>query len=356
MTVVDKDKYKYAYVISFKGIQIAKLMTGMRVNKFVNHLSIFNNIFYKQQSLFNDFLKALNQIDIDIEVSTIEVSLDTDSDIFKTRYNRLKTANKLILGKTYISANYSVDVKDNKFIKNASVTQYIRTENKVKKASLRFENKTLEIQNSAKHYITDYHSKMGLDITKDIHRLELVIPNTESLNIGISTIYVSNQDPLKSITRYKRDGLIKTLNDIELKAKDDMIFDSSYLKTRMLIDEYTIKKNVKTRYDIDISLLANQVYLQIIFSTFSKIIVQNIKTILKNNIYVKETLKTKKINMVEIGKHTKMVVDNKVIIADALRDEMGISFDDALRRANEFITANNDYKVIEDMDSLFDNI
>ena len=46
MTVVDKDKYKYAYVISFKGIQIAKLMTGMRVNKFVNHLSIFNNIFY----------------------------------------------------------------------------------------------------------------------------------------------------------------------------------------------------------------------------------------------------------------------------------------------------------------------
>jgi hypothetical protein len=333
-------------------------MTGMRVNKFVNHLSIFNNIFYTHQSLFNDFLKALNQIDIDIEVSCMEVAVDSDSDIFMTRYNKLKRANKLVLGKTYISANYSVDVKDNKFIKNAPITQYIRTKNKVKKANIRLENKTKEILDSdtPKNYITDYHKKMGLDVSKDIHRLELVIPNTESLNIGISTIYVSNQDPLKSITRYKRDGLIKTLNDIELKAKDDMIFDSSYLKTRMLIDEYTIKKNVKTRYDIDISLLANQVYLQIIFSTFSKIIVQNIKTILKNNIYVKETLKTKKINMVEIGKHTKMVVDNKVIIADALRDEMGISFGDALMRANEFINNNNHYKVIEDMDSLFDNI
>jgi hypothetical protein len=59
--------------------------------------------------------------------------------------------------------------------------------------------------------------------------------------------------------------------------------------------------------------------------------------------------------MVKIGKQSKMVVDNKVIIADALRDEMGISFDDALSRANEFINANNKID-IQSMDSLFDSI
>jgi|GEM_PF-3491390 hypothetical protein len=359
MTVLDKDKYKYAYVISFDGVKIGTLLAGMRMNKIVNHLSIYNHIFYTHQSLFNDFLGALNQIEIDIEVSCMEVAVDSDSDIFMTRYNKLKRANKLVLGKTYISANYSVDVKDNKFIKNAPITQYIRTKNKVKKANIRLENKTKEILDSdtPKNYITDYHKKMGLDVSKDIHRFELVIPNTESLNLSISTIYVSKQDASKSITSYKRDVLVKTLEGIELRGKDDMIFDSSYLKTRMTLDEYSIKKHVKTRYDIDITLLCNQVYLQIIFSTFSKSVIQNIKAILKNNIYVKEILKTKKMDMIKIEKQTKLLVDNKVIIADALSDEMGISFDDALRRASEFINASNKYKIdIQDMDNLFESI
>lgn len=125
----------------------------------------------------------------------------------------------------------------------------------------------------------------------------------------------------------------------------------------MTLDEYSIKKHVKTRYDIDITLLCNQVYLQIIFSTFSKSVIQNIKAILKNNIYVKEILKTKKMDMIKIEKQTKLLVDNKVIIADALSDEMGISFDDALRRASEFINASNKYKIdIQDMDNLFESI
>jgi hypothetical protein len=36
---------------------------------------------------------------------------------------------------------------------------------------------------------------------------------------------------------------------------------------------------------------------------------------------------------------------------------MGISFDDALRRASEFINASNKYKIdIQDMDNLFESI
>jgi hypothetical protein len=60
-------------------------------------------------------------------------------------------------------------------------------------------------------------------------------------------------------------------------------------------------------------------------------------------------------DMIKIENQTKLLVDNKVIIADALSDEMGISFDDALSRANEFINANNKID-IQSMDSLFDSI
>jgi hypothetical protein len=198
---------------------------------------------------------------------------------------------------------------------------------------------------------------MGLDVSKDIHRFELIIPNAESLNIGISTIYESNQYASKSITKYEVDRLLKLASDIELKSSDCLLFDSNYVKIKNQLAEYTIKKHIKTRYDVDITQLFNTEYLAIIFSTFSKSIIENLKAILKNNIYTNLTLKTKKINMIKAKKQTKIVVDNKVIIADALSDEMGISFDDALRCASEFITGVDKYKLdIRDMDNFFESI
>jgi len=356
----DKDKYKYTYAFSFKGIQIGILNVGMILKDSISHLSMNNHIFYTHQSLFNEFLMALNKIDIDVEVSGLEIALDSDFDAYVKNYNRLKKSNKLVLGKNYVNRNFSEDFRNNKFIKNASVTQYVETRNKAKKAYLRFENKTLEILNSdkPKNYITDYHSRMGLDTTKDIHRFELVIPFTKCLDKGVEVIYVSKYDTSKSITKYEFDKLTKALGDIELKAKDNIVFDSNALKFKNKLDEYVIKKNVKTRYDIDITKLCNPQYLEIIFSTFGKSIIENLKTVLGNNIYTKETLKTKKLNMqTKEMVHTKIVVDNKIVIADALSDEMGISFDDALRRASEFINASNKYKIdIQDMDNLFESI
>jgi len=357
----DKDTYKYTYAFSFKGIQLGILNVGMILNDRISHLSINNHIFYTNLTLLDEFLMALSLIDIELDPSRVEIALDSDCDVYIKNYNKLKKTNRLVLGKNYVNRNFSEDFRNNKFIKNASITQYVETRNKAKKAYLRFENKSLEIQNSdnPKHYITEYHSKMGLDTSKDIHRFELVIPNTKCLDITKSTIYISKYDSSKSITKYEFDRLSKAFECIELKAKDDIIFDSNALKIKNKIDEYSIKKNVKTRYDIDITLLTNQVYLEIIFSTFGKSIIENLKSVLKNNIYTKQTLKTKKINMVEIGKHTKMVVDNNIIIADALSNKHNITFDKAMKYVDIINTQIIDSVVkvdIIDMNNLFDNI
>jgi hypothetical protein len=214
----DKDTYKYTYAFSFKGIQLGILNVGMILNDRISHLSINNHIFYTNLSLLDEFLVALNQIDIELDPSRVEIALDSDCDVYIKNYNRLKKSNRLVLGKNYVNRNFSEDFRNNKFIKNASITQYVETRNKAKKAYLRFENKSLEIQNSdnPKTYITDYHKKMGLDITKDIHRFELVIPNTKCLDITKSTIYISKYDSSKSITKYEFDRLTRLFSDIEL--------------------------------------------------------------------------------------------------------------------------------------------
>jgi len=81
---------------------------------------------------------------------------------------------------------------------------------------------------------------------------------------------------------------------MELRSKGCLVFEPNALKTRMTLDEYTSLRNVKTRYDIDITRLFDDDYLCIIFSTFGSSIIQNLKAILKNNIYTNEILKTKK--------------------------------------------------------------
>jgi hypothetical protein len=199
---------------------------------------------------------------------------------------------------------------------------------------------------SNKHYITDYHLKNGLDISKDIYRVELVIPNTKSLNLGINPFYFSNVDPFKSISKYRRDSLIKQMQDIEFRSKDCLLFDYNYLKIKNIVDEYTNLRNVKTRYDIDITRLFDDDYLDIIFSTFASSIILNLKAILDINIYSKDRLKTKKLNMETLEKRqTKLVINHQIGMAEHLSKERNISFDEALKWVTEFILGVDNYSI-----------
>jgi hypothetical protein len=74
----DKDIYKYTYAFKFKGIQLGILNVGMIVNDRISHLSINNHIFYTNLSLLDEFLVALNQIDIELDPSRVEIALDSD--------------------------------------------------------------------------------------------------------------------------------------------------------------------------------------------------------------------------------------------------------------------------------------
>jgi hypothetical protein len=114
----------------------------------------------------------------------------------------------------------------------------------------------------------------------------------------------------------------------------------------MTLDEYTSLRNVKTRYDIDITRLFDDDYLCIIFSTFGSSIIQNLKAILKNNIYTNEILKTKKISMETREKRqTKLIVNHKIGMADHLSKERNISFDEALRWVTEFVMGVEQYDI-----------
>jgi hypothetical protein len=339
--------YAEAFIISYRGQEIGFLNSGFHLNSIMSQIVISNRLFYENQNLLKSFLVALKLIDIDIEVSCMEVAVDSDSDIHAKRYNRLKKSSKLKLAKNHISQTIKRDYINNLYIPNAPMTIYTKLNAKSKRANLRFENKTLEILlKSNKHYITDYHKKNGLDINKDIYRFELVIPNAESLNLSINPFYISNEDASKSITSYRRSVLVKALDDIELRDKGGLVFDSNALKTRMTLDEYTSLRNVKTRYDIDITRLFDEDYLAVIFSTFGGSIIKNLKAILKNNMYTKEMLKTKKINMeTKEKRQTKLVINHKIGMAEHLSKERNISFDEALRWVTEFILGVEKYDI-----------
>jgi archaellin len=107
----DKDTYKYTYAFSFKGIQLGILNVGMIVNDRISHLSINNHIFYTNLSLLDEFLVALNQIDIELDPSRVEIALDSDSDAYVKNYNKLKKTNRLVLGKNYVNRNFSEDFR-----------------------------------------------------------------------------------------------------------------------------------------------------------------------------------------------------------------------------------------------------
>jgi len=341
------EKYAESFLFSYRGKEIGKLHTGFHLKSIMSKLEIFNSLFYTHQSLLKRFLKALDDINIDYEVSSFELALDFNTDVHAKRYTRLKTTDKLKLAKNYISQNVQADYIDNVYYKNAPVSIYTKSNTKCKKASLRFENKTAEIMlKSSKYYITDYHAENGLNINKDIYRFELVIPNTESLNISINPFYFSNVNPLKSISKYKRDILIKDMEGIELRSKDCLLFDSNYLKIKNIVDEYTNLRNVKTRYDIDITRLFDDDYLDIIFSTFASSIILNLKAILDINIYSKDRLKTKKLNMETLEKRqTKLVINHQIGMAEHLSKERNISFDEALKWVTEFILGVDNYSI-----------
>jgi hypothetical protein len=130
------EKYAESFLVSYRGQEIAKLHTGFHLNSNMNKLEIFNRLFYDNQSLLKRFLRALDDINIDYEVSSVEVAYDFDSDVHAKRYNKLKKVNKLMLAKNYVSQNVQRDFIGNKFIKNAPTTIYTKSSTKDKKASL----------------------------------------------------------------------------------------------------------------------------------------------------------------------------------------------------------------------------
>ena len=321
-------KYEFQHAIYYKDIEIGILKSGFELNKIINHLYFYNFVFYSHANLLKVFINDLDKLNLPVEVSRFEIACDFNS---KTQLNRFKKSinkNKLRLKRGYEVGKYETIYRDDKKVNGDSTLYFKESKKHTQKPYLRLENKTVELINSKKKYITDYHFNNGLDTSKPIYRFELVIPQMKCLDVGINTFYKSrDSDKMVSkatIDKYKK---IVAKKEFESKDKSKLLFDDGYYKLKDIIYEYTELVNVKSRYDIDITKLIDQAYLKIIFNTFSNSIILDSKSHFLKSIYTNIKLKIKKENMKSKTKKAPKFIESKEFEAvKYISSELGIDY------------------------------
>ncbi|SEA77545.1 hypothetical protein [Psychroflexus halocasei] len=289
-------KFLYNYFLNYKNVFVGLLEVSRMNNKNFSQLKIENHLLYTHQNLLKDLFSVFKKIDLDIDVASLEIAIDYQQKSFRNKVERLIRKSKLKLTNKY-KFHYCGDDNDgNNYIKNHAVSRYIESNKRQSKAYLRLEDKTIEIQKSKKSYITNYHELNGLDITKKVYRFELVIPTSQNFISSNNIEYVSNKNDSKTISKSTLQRYIKQKNQLENELKtNELLFDNGYNRLNDLINEFTIKRNVKYRYDIDIARLFEKEYLLTIFNVYSSKIIKNRKELFSKIIYRISSLLSKKI-------------------------------------------------------------
>jgi hypothetical protein len=329
------ESHQCSYTLFYKNIYIGILNCGLRYNNNLHHILIYNQVFYSYNGILDDFIKCIHKLDLELTVSKLEVSLDVDSKIIINKTNRLFSSNKINLKKNYVRNRFLTDYDEGR-IKNPPTTYYFESKGKNKKQKnyLRFENKTAELaqpKNKIKReYITRFHSNNGLDTSKTIYRLELVIPCKESLEYATKSIYRSKDQSVSgSFTNHQYQQKIKKIKKLEAENAEQLFFDSRYNKLVNEINEYSKKVHVKSCYDIDVNRLTSSDYLKVIFSTFSKKIFLNVDDVLPPTLFTVKKVKTKDIEMIKRPKIIKNTVPSYFYTVDYIMQKLGISESEA---------------------------
>jgi hypothetical protein len=319
----------------YKNTYIGVMNSGLIYNPNIHHIAIHNKVLYNNKQMLGDFIKCMNGLNLNLAISRLEVAIDMDSKLFINRTNKLFLSNKINLKKNYVRNRFLTDYDEGR-IKNPPTTYYFESKgkNKKQKHHLRFENKTAELaqpKNQIKReYITRFHLRSGLDITKTIYRLELVIPCKESLEYATKSIYRSkDQSDSGSFTNHQYKQKIKKIKKLEAQNVEQLFFDSEYNKLVNEVNEYNEKVNVKSCYDIDVERLIEPEYLRVIFSTFSKKIFVNIDDVLSSQLFTIEKVKTKDIEMKKRPKIIKNPVPSYFYTVDYIMQKLCISESEA---------------------------
>lgn len=234
--------HKENILITYKDIDFIYLSHKDNLRPDYSKIYIVNRFLYTP--FFNDILNLfLLTYDItEYKVSDIEIAINTNKQLTRNYYIHFKK-NKITFNKDYKS--YSFLPSERRFdniVNNDTI--YIKKDKSP--INIRIENKTKEIkEHSKKQYILDYYSYIGLDIQKDIYRLEIRL----------------NLIELRRKSRYT-----KFQNRLHF---DDIISVREHSKFDYMTQSKYDKITLYNPYEIDIHRLDDKVYLTELFNTFT---------------------------------------------------------------------------------------
>lgn len=237
----------------------------------INHSSIkvLNERLYTKNwnAILTLFLKTYKIIDYNY--SNIEICINTN-DILTTKYINNFKNNKIRFNEK--SYNH-YDCKDfgqtiDFITKDFSKRTFYIYNTKKKLKVLRIENKTNEIETSSKkNYILDYYKANGLNITKDIYRLELSLKINDIKDIISTKKYkhTTSNDAISS-RQFKKLDKLERLNysvinyvrdykkSIDIQSLTDELFLTKLFNSFVMIN-YSILIKTATNKKLDFKLI-----------------------------------------------------------------------------------------------------
>jgi len=250
-------EYKNVYTITIQKELIGVICFNPRnelIDKSLIKIEFFNPVLYKLKKLYNVFDLIMNELGLGFNnIQNIDFFVDCDLNMllrarnyFKKKVNYLiKIRNK----KTYHLRHFiNTKETDLNSIQTGEGTyilkdKNIKDEGEYTKSKIIIYNKSMEIRanNNKKHYIINSWKNGGLDITKDIMRLEFRMDRKDINNYNKK--HNSNLSGLDFIDENQIDTIIKNVYEDNIK-----IFKKLY-KNKGLKNEKIELKNVKKLYE-----------------------------------------------------------------------------------------------------------
>lgn len=256
-TICKDNNYHICYEINFNKITIGELLLNRTKfyesdNELIK-LRIYNHVLYS--NFIPVLTKFLTAFKFNINnITNLEIALDTNYNLLEMFYHYFKDTDNY----TMKGGSQRLD-SVNKFTKECrsgeeTSTLYLGKTNK----KLKIYNKTIELDESNKDHITKFHKQNGLDITKDIYRIEIKL--TQNALKRYTAKYI-NDETGEIINQYQFDKIYYNngrqkanytkqieKNELELKLEDycNSTLLASIFKTILdTVCQFKLKDNIR---------------------------------------------------------------------------------------------------------------
>lgn len=277
--------YYFSYKVYYHNHYIGKFHITNRLHPDYSYFVFENYVLYSTdfQNIISDLIYTYG-LD-NIKIKKMEIAIDTNQPLtqrFIKKYNN----DMITFNKGYDYYYFGAASNRKKYgLKNAMKyeTIYLKSdsdsEKKPRNKTIRLENKTNEINHSNKNYILNCLNIKGLDITKDIYRMELTLTNDNALKNR-----KTNQTTLIDFTRLTDSEYLTSIFNYYSVFDHSQIIDT-YINipkfTPIYTDNIPVKRGKRSK---EIENINNELALNYITANIDEITDVQILTKLKNQI------------------------------------------------------------------------